>query len=288
MKKQLKDALASAPTFSCEFFPPKTPEGEASLWKTLDELVTHAPDFVSVTYGAGGSTQDTSLAITQRIIEHYQLPTLAHLTCVGRTAAELQTIVDEFQARGVRDILALRGDPVAGPGTPWQTTPGGFEYAIELVQMLKVRGGFTIGVAAFPGGHPESQDLNHDAHILAMKQEAGADFAITNLFFEAHQYFDMIERASAHGCSMPIIPGLMPVTNVKQIERMTAMSGSALPQSLHEKFIAIAEDEKAVVELGIEVVTTLAQELLAGGAPGIHLYPLNRAYSAVQIFNNIR
>jgi methylenetetrahydrofolate reductase (NADPH) len=121
-----------------------------------------------------------------------------------------------------------------------------------------------------------------------MKQEAGADFAITNLFFEAHQYFDMIERASAHGCSMPIIPGLMPVTNVKQIERMTAMSGSALPQSLHEKFIAIAEDEKAVVELGIEVVTTLAQELLAGGAPGIHLYPLNRAYSAVQIFNNIR
>jgi len=275
------------PSFSCEFFPPKTPAGEATLWNTLATLQPFKPSFVSVTYGAGGSTQDTSLDITSQIVRDTAIPTLAHLTCVGATGGQLSDAVDRLAQRGVRNILALRGDPVAGVGAAWETADGGFTYAIELVELLAARGDFSIGVAAFPEGHPESASLAQDAQVLADKQTAGAHFAITNLFFSADKYFAMVEQAAARGCDMPILPGLMPVTNFGQIERMPAMSGAQFPPALAQRFEAVRDDEAAVRELGIEVTTELSQELLAGGAPGVHLYTLNHSSATKRIFENL-
>lgn len=274
-------------SYSCEFFPPKTPEGEATLWTTMEKLRPFSPSFVSVTYGAGGSSQDVSLGVTERIVKQTGIPTLAHLTCVGATRAELEVTVDKFAVAGINNILALRGDPVSGPGTPWVTTDGGFTYAIELVEMLRERGDFSIGVSAFPEGHPESRDLDADAKLLADKQKAGADFAVTNLFFAAEHYFDMLERSSRFGCSMPILPGLMPVTSFKQIERFSTLSGAEFPADLAARFDAIKDDAEAVIELGIESTTQLAQQLIAGGAPGVHLYTLNRSRSTREIFTNL-
>ena len=274
-------------SFSCEFFPPKSLDGEVTLWNTIEKLQPFSPSFVSVTYGAGGSTQDVSLGVTQRIVHETGMPTLAHLTCVGASRAELSAIVDKFAEAGIENILALRGDPTSGPGTPWVTAEGGFTYAIELVEMLSERGGFSIGVAVFPEGHPESSSLDQDARVLADKQRAGADFAVTNLFFSAKHYFDMVDRAAAFGCDMPILPGLMPVTNFNQIARFAALSGAEFPQQLAQKFEAIKDDSEAVINLGIESTTELAQELIAGGAPGIHLYTLNRSRSTRDIFTNL-
>lgn len=274
-------------SYSCEFFPPKTEEGQHTLKTTLDKLVAFAPSFVSVTYGAGGSTQDLSLDVTRNIIETSGLPTLAHLTCVGANRAELAATIDRFAEAGVHNILALRGDPIAGPGTPWVTTLGGFTYAIELVEMLRERGDFSIGVSAFPEGHPESSSLDADAKVLADKQRAGADFAITNLFFAAHHYFDLVDRAAKFGCDMPILPGLMPVTAFSQIERFATLSGAEFPQELAERFAAIKDDAEAVINLGIESTTALAEQLISGGAPGVHLYPLNRSRSTRAILTNL-
>jgi methylenetetrahydrofolate reductase (NADPH) len=283
----IRELFGGKPTFSCEFFPPKTADGEATLWNTIDSLSKYRPDFVSVTYGAGGSNQETSLHVTSTLVNQKQLATIAHLTCVGRTAAELSDIVDLYANAGVRDILALRGDPVTGAGTAWQTTPGGFTYAIELVEMLRNKGEFSIGVAAFPEGHPESHSREQDARVLADKQKAGAHFAMTNLFFNVDDYFRMIDDAAKFGCDMPIVPGLMPLTNVSQIERFTTLSGAAFPASLAEKFRAISDDADAVLALGVEVATELAQKLLHGGAPGIHIYSLNKATSTARIFDNL-
>lgn len=274
-------------SFSCEFFPPKSPEGEATLWSTIDKLRPFSPSFVSVTYGAGGSTQDVSLGVTERIVHETAIPTLAHLTCVGASRTELGTTIERFAAAGIENILALRGDPTNGPGTPWVTAKGGFTFALELVEMLRERGGFSIGVAAFPEGHPESASLEQDARVLADKQRAGADFAVTNLFFSAHHYFDMVERAAAFGCDMPILPGLMPVTNFNQIARFAALSGAEFPPDLANKFESLKDDAEGIINLGIESTTALAEELIAGGAPGVHLYTLNRSRSTRDIFTNL-
>lgn len=278
---------AQQPSFSCEFFPPKSAEGEATLWNTLSTLQPYLPSFVSVTYGAGGSTQDSTLNITARIAAETSIPVLAHLTCVGASAVELDSVIESFKQVGVQNILALRGDPVTGPGTPWVTAKDGFTYAIELVEMLRSRGDFSIGVAAFPEGHPESGSLDDDAKVLAAKQQAGADFAITNLFFSADRYFDMIDRAAAFGCDMPIVPGLMPVTNVAQIQRFTALSGAHFPDELSERFEVVKDDAVAVKELGIEITTELSQKLIAGGAPGVHLYTLNHSTATRRVFENL-
>jgi methylenetetrahydrofolate reductase (NADPH) len=288
IKQVLTAKLAlNQPTFSCEFFPPKTSEGETTLWNTLSTLQPYSPDFVSVTYGAGGSTQDLTLGITARITAETSIPVLAHLTCVGASATELEDVIDSFKAVGVTNILALRGDPVTGPGTPWVTAKDGFTYSIELVEMLRSRGDFSIGVAAFPEGHPESHSLDDDAKVLAAKQHAGADFGITNLFFSADKYFDMVDRASSFGCDFPILPGLMPVTNVSQIQRFAALSGAEFPADLAARFEAVKEDSDAVKELGIEITTELSEKLLAGGAPGIHLYTLNHSTATRRVFENL-
>ena len=281
----LDAALASgARSFSFEFFPPKTDEGERLLWQTVRDLEPLQPTFVSVTYGAGGSTRDRTVRITARIAAETTLSPVAHLTCVGASRDELEAVIDEYGAAGVRTILALRGDPPGGPGALWEQHPHGLQHADELVRLIKERGDFTVGVAAFPEGHPESPSLDDDAEVLARKQDAGAQFAITQMFFRAADYERLLERAAAHGCTMPILPGLMPVTNVAQIERMTTLSGSAFPDDLAARFHAVADDEQAVRRLGVEVATELAQQVLDIGAPGLHFYTLNRSTSAREVF----
>lgn len=284
----LKERVAAGqPTYSVEFFPPKNPAGEETLWQTVQKLRPYRPDFVSVTYGAGGSTQGTSISITRRLISEFGLRTLAHLTCVGATAAQLAETVRSFTDAGVEDILALRGDPAAGPGTAWVDTPGGYRYAVDLVRAIRAADGIGIAVAAFPEGHPESHSLADDARVLAEKQAAGADFAITNLFFRAEHYFEMISSARDLGCTMPILPGLMPVTNVSQIDRFSTLSGADFPAELRKRFEAVADQPDKVRALGVEVVTELSRELLAGGAPGIHLYTLNRSTSTEQVLSSL-
>ncbi len=275
------------PTFSCEFFPPKTVDGRATLFQTIEDLAPYRLDFVAVTYGAGGSTQTISLDITQALIQRFGIPTLAHLTCVGATRDQLRETIAANIRVGVDSILALRGDPKDGPGTSWVTTEGGFSYAIELVEFIRQEFDAAIAVAVFPEGHPESTSLDQDADILVRKSAAGADFGITNLFFSADHYFDTIERLHARDCDIPVLPGLMPLTNISQIERFSTLSGAEFPELLRQKFLAVADDPEAVIELGIESTTKLAEELLAQGAPGIHMYTLNRSRSTAAIFDNL-
>lgn len=271
-------------SFSFELFPPKTDEGERALWDTVRDLEQLHPTFVSVTYGAGGSTRDRTIRVTGRIAAETSLTPVGHLTCVGASRDDLATVIDEYRDAGVRTILALRGDPPGGPGAPWEQHPGGLAHADELVAMIKATDGFSVGVAAFPEKHPESASLDMDAQVLVRKQDAGAEFAITQFFFRAADYARLVERARAHGCTMPILPGLMPVTNVSQIERFAALSGAAFPEELATRFHAVADDPNAVQQLGVEVATDLARDLLDMGAPGLHFYTLNRSTSTREVY----
>jgi methylenetetrahydrofolate reductase (NADPH) len=274
-------------TISFELFPPKTDDGERALWATVDELGDLHPDFVSVTYGAGGSTQDRTMRIARHIAEQTAIPAVGHLTCVGTTRDELVSVIEEYGNSGVHTILALRGDPPGGPGAPWVQHPGGLQHADELVALITSVGDFSVGVAAFPEVHPESASLDEDARVLAAKQDAGASFAVTQLFFRSSDYFRLVERAVEHDCSMPILPGIMPVTNVAQIERFAQMSGSEFPVALAARFHEVADDPDAVRELGVDVATELCRELLDGGAPGLHFYTLNRSHSTIDIYHRL-
>jgi methylenetetrahydrofolate reductase (NADPH) len=281
----LAQAFSSGqPTFSFELFPPKTAEGEVALWQTIADLERLRPDFVSITYGAGGSTRDRTIRITQEILERTNLATVAHLTCVGASRDELGRIIDQYADAGIRNILALRGDPAGGLGSPWVRHPGGMDHAVELVEFIRERGPFTVGVAAFPEGHPESDNLDVDAQVLRAKQDAGAVFAVTQFFFRIEDYAELVGRARDLGCTIPIIPGLMPVTNVTQIERFAALSGAAFPPELAERFNAVKDDDHAVRELGVELSTELGAALLDAGAPGLHFYTLNRSTSTRRVY----
>ena len=274
-------------SYSFEFFPPKTDAGERVLWETIRALEPLRPSFVSVTYGAGGSTRDRTVRLTGRIAAETDLLPVAHLTCVGASRAELVEIVGDYTQAGVHHVLALRGDPPAGVGSPWISHPGGLEHADELVTLVKSLGDFTVGVAAFPEGHPEAVDLAEDAAVLRAKQDAGADFAVTQFFFDAADYFRLVARASAVGVTIPIIPGIMPVTNVGQMERFAELSGAAFPVALAERFHAVAHDPAAVIDLGVAVATSMCEELLAGGAPGLHFYTLNRSTATIRVFESL-
>ncbi|MBI1349768.1 MAG: methylenetetrahydrofolate reductase [NAD(P)H] [Actinomycetales bacterium] len=271
-------------SFSFELFPPKTDEGERMLWQTVREIEALKPTFVSVTYGAGGTTRDRTVRLTGEIAADTTLTPVGHLTCVGATQDDLREVIGQYAGVGVRNLLALRGDPPTGLNTPWVSHPGGLDHAVELVELIRSLGGFSVGVAAFPEGHPESADLGQDARVLALKQQAGAEFAVTQLFFRVEDYERLLVSARAAGCTMPIIPGIMPVTNVAQIERFAALSGTAFPADLAERFHAVADDADAVQALGVEVAAEMCQRLLDLGAPGLHFYTLNRSTATIEVY----
>ncbi|HEY8457908.1 MAG TPA: methylenetetrahydrofolate reductase [NAD(P)H] [Actinopolymorphaceae bacterium] len=274
-------------SFSFEFFPPKNDQGEKQLWRAIRELEPLSPTFVSVTYGAGGSTRDRTVRITGRIAVETTLTPVAHLTCVGHSRAELRSVIGAYADAGIANVLALRGDPEGGPGRPWIPHPDGLDHAEELVRLIRQLGDFCVGVAAFPEGHPEAESLEADAQVLARKAAAGADFAVTQFFFNADDYFRLVERASRYGCEIPIIPGIMPVTNVRQIQRFAVLSGAEFPPRLAERLLAVEDDPRAVRAIGVEVATELSTTLLAGGAPGLHFYTLNRSTATREIYANI-
>lgn len=277
-----------ATKYSFEFFPPKDQAGEERLWAAMSALEPIAPDFISVTYGAGGSTRDRTIRITSEITERTSIPTVAHLTCVGSTRGELIEILQKYKEAGIRSILALRGDPTGGPSAPWVPTVGGFNHADQLVELAMEVGGFEVGVAAFPDGHPASQgDLTKDVEVLIRKESLGANFATTQFFFEAHSYQRLVEALAAKGSSLPIIPGILPVTNVKQLVRMSELSGTPIPANILEKFSAIEDDQEAVQKLGIEIATELCEQLLELGVPGLHFYTMNTSSATLEIYRKL-
>jgi methylenetetrahydrofolate reductase (NADPH) len=274
-------------SWSLEFFPPKTDEGERQLWQTLRELESCAPSFVSVTYGAGGSTRDRTVRVTEQIASETTLNPVGHLTCVGASRSELRHVIGTYAAVGVRNILALRGDPPGGPGAPWTPHPQGLHNADELVSLARSLGDFCVGVAAFPDGHPESPDRDADAVALARKADAGAEFAITQFFFDSAEYDDLVSRSARLGCSIPVIPGILPVTNVSQLVRFAELSGTPIPEWVLQRLEPVKDDPAAVTALGIEMATELCQRLLDGGAPGVHMYTLNRSFPTREILSNV-
>lgn len=275
-------------SFSFEFFPPRDAAGEEQLWRAIRDLEPYRPTFVSVTYGAGGSTRDTTVAITGRIARETSLLPMGHLTCVGHTREELTGILDAFAAAGVRNVLALRGDPTDGPRAEWTPTEGGLTYAQELVELAREYGGFSVGVAAFPDGHPSAESLDHDAEVLLGKQQAGADFAITDMVFRAVDYFGLVERAGAIGVDIPILPGIMPILNLRQVSRMAELSGREIPAEIVSRVAQHEDDPAAVRAEGIAMAAELCERLLDGGAPGLHFYTLNRSKATLEIFEALR
>lgn len=275
------------PVFSFEFFPPKTDEGVKNLLATIADLAGLGPSFVSVTYGAGGTTRELTVDLVARIKHDIGLEALAHLTCVGHSAAEIGGILDQLRSRGIENVLALRGDPPRGE-SQFVRPPDGFGYAQELVRFIRARYDFCIGGACYPEGHVECASKEEDLQHLEEKADAGAEFLITQLFFDPQDYFAFVQAARAIGIDRPIVPGIMPVTNVGQIERFTAMCGARIPHALRERLEAVREDEAAVVAVGVEWATNQAEVLLAGGAPGIHFYTLNRSTATRRIFENLR
>ncbi len=276
-------------SYSFEFFPPKDEEGATALWRAITDLEPYRPTFVSVTYGAGGGTRDLTVAITERIARETSMVPVAHLTCVGHTSDELTSILDELESAGVRHVMALRGDPPGGPGSPWTPTDGGFTYASELVAHIKRRSSpVRVGVAAFPEGHVDAVSLTADAQVLAGKADAGAEFAITDMVLRASDYVGLVERSAAAGAELPIIPGIMPILNLRSMERMVELSRRELPREVTDRLAPLADDPAALRAEGIQVATELCQRLLDEGAPGLHFYTLNRSKATREIWENLR
>jgi methylenetetrahydrofolate reductase (NADPH) len=264
------------PVFSFEFFPPKTDQGEQNLYAALSELRTLEPSFVSVTYGAGGSTRSKTIEIVKRIKEDYGLEAMAHFTCVGATVSQLRSTLDEMRAAGIDNVLALRGDPPTGQ-EDWVKTDGGLEYSRELVDLIKADYPFAIGAACFPETHIHASSPQADIDYLAEKVAGGVDFLVTQLFFDNGLYFDFVARARAAGVGVPIVPGILPITQIGQLERMTKMCGASIPEGLRRELHAREDQPEAVIDFGVAHATLQCAELLAAGAPGIHFYTLNRS-----------
>jgi methylenetetrahydrofolate reductase (NADPH) len=275
-------------TFSLEFFPPKDVAGEERLWQALGQLQSIKPDFVSVTYGAGGSSRDRTIRVTTEITARTSIPTVAHLTCVGSTKSELIEILKQYKTAGIKSILALRGDPQTGPKGIWQDNVGGFNHADQLVELAVSTGDFKVGVGAFPDGHPASNfNLEKDIDVLLRKEQLGASFATTQFFFEANKWEKLVDRLAKRGSSLPIIAGVLPITNLKQLNRMSELSGTQVPTEILSQFEGKEEKSEEVKKIGIDIATALGEKLLELKAPGIHFYTMNSAESTVSIAKNL-
>ena len=278
------------PLFSFEFFPPKTEDGVRQLFETVEALRPLAPAFVSVTYGAGGSTRQRTLELVARLKRETEVEAVAHITCVGASREEIAEVLDEIAGAGIHNVLALRGDPPRGQAT-FEAHPGGFRYASELIAYIRGSAGrwpFCVGAAAYPEGHVETRDLGRDLDNLGTKVAAGADFLVTQLFFHNSHYFRFLERARAAGIAVPILPGIMPFTNVDQVERFTAMCGAQIPPALRAAMEVRRADPEAALQLGVAYASLQCADLLRRGAPGVHFYTLNRSPSTRAIVAALR
>ena len=278
------------PIFSFEFFPPKTAEGERALMETVDALRPLGPAYVSVTYGAGGSTRQKTVELVKRLKRESEIEAMAHVTCVGASRDEIAAVLDEVADAGVQNVLALRGDPPRGE-TTFVPHPGGFAHASDLVAFIRSRSDrwrFCVGAAAYPEGHVETRDLVQDLAHLGTKVRAGVDFLVTQLFFDNARFFGFVDRARAAGISLPIVPGIMPFTNVEQVERFTALCGASIPPALRAALEVRRADAEGAREMGVAYAALQCADLLRRGAPGIHFYTLNRSPSTRAIVAALR
>jgi len=278
---------AETPTFSFEFFPPKDDAAAEQLWGAIRSLEKVSPSFISITYGAGGSTRDRTVRLTQRVLEETSLTPMAHLTCVGHSVGELRQVVGHYAAAGVRNILALRGDPQGGLGQPWVAHPQGLNHADELVGLIKGLGDFTVGVAAFPDGHPESRSVEDDVETLLRKEREGAEFAITQMVFDVDNYLRLRDELARRGSQLPVVPGLMPITNARQVVRMAELAGQPMPQTVIDRLERHRDDAEAVRHEGLAIATEAARRMLDEGAPGIHFITMNRSSATLEVYGNL-
>jgi methylenetetrahydrofolate reductase (NADPH) len=287
MTSVLERLNAGRPAFSVEFLPPRDAEDEQTLWRSVRKLEPLDPAFVSVTYGAGGSSRDRTIRTTRRIAQETTLLPMAHLTAVDHSVAELRNVIGWYAAVGVRNVLVIRGDPQGDPNGEWVPHPDGLCYAEDLVRLVCELGDFCVGVAAFPYGHPRSADLDADTDYLVRKLRAGADFAIAQLFFEAEDFLRMRDRVQARGCDAPLIPGVMPLTTPRTLAKTIELSGAPAPRRLLDRLSPLADDPKAFRAAGIDVATELCQRLLAEGVPDLHFYTFNRSQATIEVIGRL-
>lgn len=288
--ERIKDLFARKEhTYSFELFPPKTDKGYENLLITIEELAEMNPDYISCTYGAGGGSRDKTFDIVEHIEQSHNIVAMAHLTCVMNTKEDIRNIMEDVESRGIRNILALRGDPPAD-NRGWQPTDENFRYSSELTRFIRQEFGnkFGVAVAGFPEGHVLCKDREKDADFLKMKIDAGADFVITQLFFDNQDYFDYVGRLRKRGVNNRVVPGIIPVTDYNALVRFTSMCGASISNEVKEIFEPIAEDKDATLNAGIDFCITQCEELLAGGAPGLHFYTLNKSYPTSEILQAVR